>query len=751
MWPDATSWSTQQLAEFVAGVSAYADEAATAAGAVERVAESLEAEVGAYLAGGGIVASVGFPQGAVPADELVAAVGRGAGTRTLSFGPLGPAAAAFAAVDEANDAWLLVARLDGTPFAPEEVILLRSMARVLSLHLRTLQAFEVERRLRRESETARALLEKTSAIQRLILRRAPVDEVLDAITASAAELFGDEVVTLRMIDGDDPEATVTVSTSGLDAEAASAVARGRLGAGAGGMAIRENRLVVMEDYQRHPATQQTMVSIGVTASMSAPIHEDGRAVGSLTVASQREGRRYTEPEREMLVAFAGQAGLALMDAKTVDAMVHQALHDPLTGLPNRSLFRDRLEHALARAERSGVGVAVCFIDLDEFKTVNDSLGHAAGDELLVAVGERVQRCARVSDTAARLGGDEFAVLLEDVDDVREAVRVASRIAETLRAPFRVHGREIRTSGSVGIASGSRRGDDVLRNADVAMYRAKEAGKGGYEVFEPDMRAAVLERLELQVELRRAVARNQFVLHFQPIYELESGAVAAVEALLRWRHPTRGLVAPDAFVPLAEETGLIVEIGRNVLRDACRLAVAWPSSPAGDVAVTVNVSARQLQDAQLVADVTDALAFSGLPASRLVLEITETLLAPGSDATLLTLRRLKSLGVRLALDDFGTGYSSLRYLHEFPLDLIKIAKPFVDAIGVRGGEPTLAKAIVDLGRTFGLVVVAEGIERAEQLDGVRAIAAELGQGFLLSPPLDAAALGILLARAGSRAA
>jgi len=363
----------------------------------------------------------------------------------------------------------------------------------------------------------------------------------------------------------------------------------------------------------------------------------------------------------------------------------------------------------------------------------------------------MQRCVRASDTVARLGGDEFAVLLEDVADVAEAVTFASRVAEELKAPYSIQGTEIVTSASIGIASGSRAGDDVLRNSDVAMYRAKSAGGGRFELFAPEMRAALVERLEVEAQLRHAVGRREFVLHFQPIYELATGAVAAVEALVRWQHPTRGLLPPGAFIPLAEETGLIVAIGRQVLREACSEAGTWPALPRGEIAVTVNVSARQLQDPDLVTDVVDALSDTGLPASRLVLEITETVLAPGNEKTKEVLRDLKRTGVRLALDDFGTGYSSLGYLHEFPLDIIKIAKPFVDAIGGRGGEATIARAIADLGRTFGLDVVAEGIERADQLDRIRDLSAHFGQGFLLSRPVDAAALKPLLLRADAYAA
>jgi diguanylate cyclase (GGDEF)-like protein len=741
---EATSWSTQQLAEFVAGVSSYADEAATVAGAVERAAEALEVETAAFVVGARVVASVGFPRGKVPEEALAAAVEAGAGTCSISLGVLGTATATIASVDEAEQAWLIVAGIGTTSFAADETILLRSMARVLSLHLRTLRAFERERTLRQESDTARALLEQTASIQRLILKRAPVREVLQAITTAAEALLGDEVVSLRMIDPHDPEVTMTVASNGFDPELTPAIARGEIGIGAGGLAMREDRVVVVEDYDRSPEVNPNVASTGLKAAMAAPIHEKGQVIGSLAVATRRPGRSYSEAEQNMLAAFAGHAGLALMDARTVDAMLHQALHDPLTRLPNRSLLLDRLEHALARATRTGVGVAVCFVDLDEFKTVNDSLGHAAGDALLVAVAARMQRCARASDTVARLGGDEFAILLEDLDDVSEAVAFASRLADELREPFAIQGSELFTSASIGIATGNAAGDDVLRNADVAMYRAKASGGGTYEVFEPKMRAALLERLELESELRRAVERDEFVLHFQPIYALADGAVAAVEALVRWEHPTRGLVSPGEFIPLAEETGTIVSIGRRVLRDACREAASWPASGKNEIAVAVNVSARQLQDPTLLDDVAEALASSGLAASRLVLEITESVLAPGSERTMHVLRELKRTGVRLALDDFGTGYSSLRYLHEFPLDMLKIAKPFVDAVGGAGGGATLARAIVDIGRTFGLTVVAEGIEHPEQLLRIRGMDADLGQGFLLSRPVDAATLKTILA-------
>ena len=384
---ETTSWSTQQLAEFVAGVSSYPDEASTIAGAVERAAEALEVETAALVGSGRVVASVGFPLGKVPEEALLAAVEAGVGTCSISLGVLGTATAEIASVDEAEQAWLIVAGIGTASFAADEIILLRAMARVLSLHLRTLRAFERERTLRSESDTARAVLEQTASIQRLILKRAPIREVLQAITTAAEALLGDEVVSLRMIDPHDPEVTMTVASNGFDPALTPSIAKGEIGVGAGGLAMREDSVVVVEDYDRSPAVNPNVASTGLKSAMAAPIHEKGQVIGSLAVATRRPGRSYTEAERNMLAAFAGQAGLALMDARTVDAMLHQALHDPLTRLPNRSLLLDRLEHALERANRTGVGVAVCFVDLDEFKTVNDSLGHAAGDALLVAVAE----------------------------------------------------------------------------------------------------------------------------------------------------------------------------------------------------------------------------------------------------------------------------------------------------------------------------------------------------------------------------
>ncbi|HET8673619.1 MAG TPA: EAL domain-containing protein [Thermoleophilaceae bacterium] len=433
-----------------------------------------------------------------------------------------------------------------------------------------------------------------------------------------------------------------------------------------------------------------------------------------------------------------------------DQLAHRAFHDSLTGLPNRALFTDRVEHALARQTRTGSQVAVLFLDVDDFKTVNDSLGHAAGDRLLVEIAGRLDGCLRGGDTAARLGGDEFAVLVESIDDPREAAAVAERVIEALRPAFEIDGKRtfVYASGGIALSSGKpgERAEELLRNADVAMYIAKRRGKGGYEFFEPGMHAAALKRLELKAELEQALEREEFVVHYQPAVDLASGSITSVEALVRWSHPQRGLVPPLDFIPLAEETGLIVPIGRWVLQEACSRARAWqlarPTVP--PLSVAVNLSGRQLQDGVVVDEVTEALESTGLPAANLILEITETVLLQDADGAAATLAALKELGVQLAIDDFGTGYSSLGYLDRFPVDIVKIAKPFIDGVAHGPDESALAAAMITLGGTLGLKTVAEGIEDAEQLAELRALACDQGQGFYLARPVAAEGVDALLA-------
>jgi len=748
MTSSSGSWSTQQLAEFVAAISAAPNEAIALRTGVERAAEALEADAGALVREGVVYFAIGWPHDQIPEVALVAAAEE-PGT-SIDVPGSGPVPTATSPLDEEPGGCLLVARA-GAPFDALELSLLRGMARTLALALRTLRTIENERALRADSEAQgrenerlltilrerQMLLEGLAEIQRSIARRAPLPEVLDAIVVLAAELLSDEQTALTLRDPDDPEGLVIVAARGLPEGLIDSTRRRRVGEGVAGRAVAEERLVIANDYAAERAAMPAFVDKHLQAAMAAPVHEDGKIVGSLLVSTYQAGRRYSLADQEMLQTIAQHASLALTDARIVNQMVHQALHDALTGLPNRALFGDRLGHAVQRAERAGTEVAVLFLDLDRFKTVNDSLGHAAGDELLCAVAERIGVCMRSADTAARLGGDEFAVLLEDLTSSSEAVRVAQRIIDALREPIVVAGREVFASASVGVATGDRDADDLLRQADVAMYRAKAEGKGRFALYEDGMQAAVLERLELEADLQRAMERQELVLFYQPIMALNSGAMAGVEALIRWRHPERGMVTPMAFIPLAEETGLIVELGRFVLLEACRQAAAWRAAGApASLTMNVNLSGRQLEDPQLLDDVAAALRETGVEPGTLVLEITETVLMGDTEATIERLRALRALGVRLAVDDFGTGYSSLRYLNRFPVDVLKMAKPFVDGLGAGEEHSALARAIVDLGANLGLQIVAEGIERPEQLKKLQELGCAFGQGYHFGMPMAA---------------
>jgi diguanylate cyclase (GGDEF)-like protein/PAS domain S-box-containing protein len=417
----------------------------------------------------------------------------------------------------------------------------------------------------------------------------------------------------------------------------------------------------------------------------------------------------------------------------------EAFHDPLTSLANRAQFTDRLAHALDRSARRATQVAVLFLDLDNFKSVNDSLGHAAGDALLTEVGRRLQTCTRPEDTVARLGGDEFAVLLEDVASIDEATAATLRILSSLRAPVSIEGRQLVVPASIGIASGAGDADAgvLLRNADVAMYAAKALGRNRYEVYEPSMHAASLDRLDLAGDLEGAVERGEFVLEYQPILTLASGEVAGVEALVRWNHPSRGQIQPDGFIALAEETGAIIDLGRWVLDEACRQACAWYEefAPEPPFAMNVNVSARQLLYPGFVDDVARALEAWPIERVGLVLEITESVMMRDTDAALATLRRLKDLGVRMAIDDFGTGYSSLGYLRQFPFDILKIDRSYLATGAEQPNDRDLERAIVDMGRTLRLEIVAEGVEEPEQLVRLKSLHCELGQGFYFARPMS----------------
>lgn len=422
-----------------------------------------------------------------------------------------------------------------------------------------------------------------------------------------------------------------------------------------------------------------------------------------------------------------------------EQLTHQALHDPLTKIANRALFKNRVDHALTKLVRTNSSLAVLFLDLDNFKSINDSLGHAAGDKLLVSVAERLQDCLRTADTAARLGGDEFAVLVESMYKPGEAVMIAERILSVFAEPFTIDGKEIHVGTSIGIAASSTEtiaSEELLRNADLAMYLAKSQGKGKFIVFEPKMHAALMERIELEDELRRGIEENEFVIHYQPILNLGTGDLLGMEALVRWMHPRLGLLSPIKFIPLAEETDLIVPLGDWILREACRQMTVWRNEYEDqlDVSLTVNISIRQFQQAELVDMVSRALRISGLPPNSLILEITESFMMQDTEATIAKLHELKKLGVRLAIDDFGTGYSSLSYLQRFPIDILKIDKSFVDKLGNGNEGNAVARAIIMMGDSLNLKTIAEGIEHSEQIDTLQKLGCEAGQGFHFAKPL-----------------
>ncbi|MEV8503488.1 EAL domain-containing protein [Actinoplanes sp. NPDC051475] len=433
------------------------------------------------------------------------------------------------------------------------------------------------------------------------------------------------------------------------------------------------------------------------------------------------------------------------DAKELqERLVHEAYHDALTGLPSRALFRERLVEAVARAAGTD-DVAILFLDLDDFQEVNDSLGHAAGDLLLCQVAERLSAAVREGDTVARFGGDEFGVIVESVAARADAESVAGRIAAALEAPFLVGERELPVAASIGLACAADAEDveQLQRNADLAMYRAKSGGGNGMAAYDPAMLSGLVQRLELEADLRAALARDELVLHYQPTVDLRTGEITGFEALVRWHHPVRGMIPPLEFIGAAEATGLIVPLGRWVLREACRQAVAWGAGTTRELKMAVNVSVRQFEHGDLAATVGEVVAETGMPVGQLCLEMTESVLLTDTDENLAQLRRLKDLGVTLAMDDFGTGYSSLAYLRRFPMDTLKIDRSFVERLGGDSEDEALVRTIVRLGQSLGMTTVAEGIEDAAQLSILQDLRCDYAQGFYLSRPLPADEAGRVL--------
>jgi diguanylate cyclase (GGDEF)-like protein len=630
------------------------------------------------------------------------------------------------------------------PFFPEERQLLTAYARHAAAALDAATALE---EARRRHETSRALLQLAQALANL----ASPEEVAERIAAAIPDVVTADRSSVSLW-----EPTIqrlsTAAAHGWPPELEPVIESFTVGPSdtpeLADMLTDSRPRYFRRGAAGDPFVEDGLERFGLSSIAVIPIVARGEFLGIVTAATadSRAPLDFNHDTAARLGGLANQAAAALSNARLLaqeratlaelrrsEAKVkHQAAHDALTGLANRVLFSDRLGATLGR----GTGVTVLFVDLDDFKAVNDSFGHAVGDDLLAAVAGRLTACMRSGDTVARLGGDEFAVLLEGADE-QAAVQTAERLITALAVPMALPGTTVTVGASVGIAvSPPGEGDvgEVLRNADIAMYAAKETGKGRFAVFEPGMQTLALDRIEQEHDLREAIDRDQFVLRYQPIVELATGRPVGAEALVRWQHPSQGLLPPSEFMPTAEATGLIVPLGRAILRKAVEAATRWQRA---DLHLSVNLSAQQLGDAGLVDYVAATLAEAQLPAERLTLEITETaLLASAPD---LILKRLQEMGVGIALDDFGTGYSSLEHLRRFPVDTIKIDKAFIDHIAGGLRESALARAIVHLGNTMGLATVAEGVETAEQSALLRELGCAYGQGYWFAKPMSSRSL------------
>jgi diguanylate cyclase (GGDEF)-like protein len=520
------------------------------------------------------------------------------------------------------------------------------------------------------------------------------------------------------------------------------------GEGLAGEVFRTGRVVAVDDYDRYANRASAMPVGRFGAVVGVPLTAGGKTVGVVGLASGSVERTFTEGEIDALGRFAQLASIALDNARLLEEARRSTLYDSSTGLPNRDLLRDRIKHALTFVRSDDRDpIAVLVLDLDRFKLINESVGHAFGDRLLTAIGQRLAACLRPGDTVARFGGDEFGIILDSVHDEAEAMAMARRILEVLQSPFPLDGRHWFVGASMGIAvaaPGRATPDELIRRAEIAMVHAKDAATGGYLVFDPSMSTNSIERLELEDDLRLALERDELVVHYQPLIDLATDQPVGFEALVRWNHPTRGLVPPHAFIPLAEESGLIVPLGRTVLRTACRQAARWRAegNPDQPLFVSVNLSARQFAQPELADEIAALLDEMGLDPSGLELEITESVLMDQSERGLEALTRLRALGVRLVLDDFGTGYSSLSYLKHLPLDTIKIDRSFVSGID-EPADRSIVEAVVALAHGLGIGVVAEGIETEAQRAILRSLGCDLGQGYLFSPALPADAARDLL--------
>ena len=602
-----------------------------------------------------------------------------------------------------------------------------------------------------ERKLADALRDGQAQILEMIAMSAPLDKALERLVLLVESQFKGIVGSVLLLDetGSRLRSGAAPNLSASYAKAIEGVPVGPRAASSGTAAYRRE-VVVVADVMSDPLWQDYKdhaVELGFRSCWSTPVLSHQGAVVGILAMHAKEPREPTDAEMALIDVATRIAGIAIERKLAEDRIQFMANHDALTGLPNRALLEDRLSQAILHAQRHDHWVTTLFADIDNFKLVNDGLGHNAGDELLKIVAKRMSDCLRATDTVARLGGDEFVIILPDQPKNADAISQTVRKLQTaISEPIRLDGRDVTITTSVGVASypvDSADVDTLLAAADAAMYRAKEIGRDNFQFYTPELNIQVHGKFLLQEELRSAVARSEFVLHYQPQVDLRSGRLFAVEALIRWNHPKLGLIAPLKFIPSAEETGLIVPIGDWVLNEACRQNKAWQNAGLPPMVVCVNVSARQFKEKNLTARVANALKASGLEGKYLELEVTESLIMQDLDLAIVTMEELKGLGVHLSIDDFGTGYSSLSALKTFPVSRLKIDKSFIEGLLANENDKAVTSAVISLARKLNLRVIAEGVENDAQADFLRDINCDEMQGYLFSKPLPAREIEELL--------
>lgn len=749
------AWSTQQLSEFLE-VFEVLDHDRTTEVAIDRVAEAFDAEVVALLAEGVVQSCVGFPPDRVPESILSPLA---SARRSRAEMPTLGSMHSMSADVGGHPARLVVMRA-GDDFSLEEEVLLRSMGRALGLALTAAEGLERERDLRAESdrradenrrmaaelERKRLTGERMNGILRGITDRVPVPTILDAVVDGASELLEVDVLALRVL-GPCSEDAMTVAR-GLAGPEAATLDSVPADEGFGGRAFVENRLVVAEHLGVGAGARIPELPDRLQVAMAVPVHRSGVPVGVLSAGSSSTGRVFSAGDCEVLEGFAQLVSVALggevMSLRLRSALsgaTCEAQPDRLTGLLDRAGAVEALEAMLAAASES-FPVSVLFLDIDDFKAVNDSRGRAAGDRVLMAVAERLRNAVRGDDVLARLSADEFLVAssMPPSDALGWGERLLGRIAE----PLDLDGREVRLSAGVGVVSaeGQVDGEGLLADAHVALQRAKGRGRASVVQFDDGMRLDLMRRSRLEHELRVAVAGSQLVVHYQPMIDVLDGRIDGVEALVRWEHPSRGLLAPPEFLDVAEATGIIADIDNFVLFETCRQLGEWLEADPR-LNASVNLSARQFADRNLYERVREALEANSVPSDRLWLEITESVVMDDTDSTAEIFGALKQLGVHFVIDDFGTGYSSMIYLKRFPVDVVKVDRSFVAGLGVSRDDEAIVSAILRLAEELGLEAVVEGIETEDQLRMLRMMGCRTGQGYLFSRPVPAEALTALL--------